>query len=48
MSCEITNGRLEQCKDSVSGLKAIYFINYDDLDPSNITYDSTNTDAIET
>jgi hypothetical protein len=41
MSCEITNGRLEQCKDSVSGLKAIYFINYDDLDTSNITYDAT-------
>ena len=38
MSCDITNGRIEQCKDSVSGLKAIYFINYDDLNPDNATY----------
>jgi hypothetical protein len=38
MSCDIANGRIEQCKDSVSGLKAIYFINYDDLDPSAVTY----------
>ena len=22
MSCDITNGRVEQCKDSVSGLKS--------------------------
>jgi hypothetical protein len=36
--CDITNGRIEQCKDSVSGLKAIYFINYDDLDASAVTY----------
>ncbi len=36
--CDITNGRIEQCKDSVSGLKAIYFINYDDLNPDNVTY----------
>lgn len=49
MSCDITNGRIEQCKDSVSGLKAIYFINYDDLTPdSGLTYDATNTDVIET
>ena len=38
MSCDITNGRIEQCKDSVSGLKSIYFINYDDLNPDNVTY----------
>jgi hypothetical protein len=36
--CDITNGRIEQCKDSVSGLKAIYFINYDDLNPDSVTY----------
>lgn len=29
MACDITLGRLEPCKDSVGGLKAIYFINYD-------------------
>lgn len=48
MSCDITNGRIEQCKDSVSGLKAIYFVNFDDLDSDNITYDATNTDVIDT
>lgn len=29
MACDISLGRLEPCKDSVGGLKAIYFINYD-------------------
>jgi hypothetical protein len=47
MSCDITNGRIEQCKDSVSGLKAIYFINYDELNSdSGLTYDNTDTDLI--
>ena len=48
MSCDITNGRVEQCKDSVSGLKAIYFANFDDLDSDNVVYDATNTDVIDT
>lgn len=49
MSCDITNGRIEQCKDSVSGLKAIYFINYDDLNSdSGLTYDNVDTDLIVT
>ncbi len=46
MSCDITNGRIEQCKDSVSGLKAIYFINYDDLNSDDVIYDNTDTDLI--
>lgn len=46
MSCLISNGRLEQCKESVSGLKAIYFINYDDLDSEDVVYHATNTDQI--
>ena len=29
MACDISAGRLEPCKDSVGGLKAVYFINYD-------------------
>lgn len=29
MACDISLGRLEPCKDSVGGLKAIYFINYE-------------------
>ena len=39
MSCDIIGGRTEQCKDAVSGLHAIYMINYGDLDiPSVATY----------
>ena len=40
MGCDITAGRIEQCKDSVSGLKAMYLINYDDLnsDSTYVTY----------
>ena len=50
MSCDITNGRIEQCKDSVSGLKAIYFINFDDLnsDPTYVSYNATDGDVIDT
>ena len=48
MSCDITNGRVESCKDTVSGLKSIFFANFDDLDTDNITYDTTNTDTIDT
>ncbi len=29
MSCDLTLGRLEPCKDSVGGLKAFYFANFD-------------------
>lgn len=29
MACDISAGRLEPCKDSVGGLKAVYFVNYD-------------------
>ena len=47
MACDITNGRIEECKDSVSGLKAVYFINYDDLDADNVSYDLTDTDLID-
>jgi|TARA_R100000482_G_scaffold93996_1_gene39248 hypothetical protein len=47
MSCDITNGRIEQCKDSVSGLKSIYFINFDDIDSDNVTYNATDTDVID-
>lgn len=30
MSCDITQGRKEPCKDSVGGLKNIYVVNYDE------------------
>ena len=44
MSCEISHGRVEECKDSVSGLKAIYIINFDDLNEDNATFDTATTD----
>ena len=46
MSCEITNGRLEVCKDAVGGIDAVYFINYGSYNPANITYVSS-TDTID-
>lgn len=45
MSCEIANGRLEPCKDSVAGIDAIYFVNFGDY--TGITYDGTNGDVID-
>ena len=29
MACDITLGRLEPCKDSVGGIKNLYFANYE-------------------
>jgi hypothetical protein len=48
MSCDIANGRLEACKDAISGLLNIYFINYGALEIQEVNYDATNTDVIET
>ena len=46
MACDnLSLGRLKPCKDSVGGLKAVYFINYGDI--PTITYDSTDTDVID-
>ena len=46
MSCDITHGRLEQCKDVVGGLQAIYVLNYGDYDPiTGVTY-NLGTDEI--
>ena len=46
MSCEITNGRLEVCKDAVGGIDAVYFINFGSYNPADITYVSS-TDTID-
>lgn len=35
MSCDIAQGRLEACKSGVSGLDAIYFINFGDFNPDS-------------
>ena len=45
MACALTLGRIEPCKDVVGGIQAVYFLNYQDL---TVTYDATNTDAIDT
>jgi len=45
MACDIANGRAESCKDSVSGLLAVYLINYG-ITAAEVTYDVTNTDLI--
>lgn len=39
MACDISLGRNEQCKDSVGGLAAAYFVNYGDL--TGVTYSIT-------
>jgi len=38
MSCDIANGRLEACKDAVSGIDAIYIINYGIQYPDDVTF----------
>lgn len=38
MACDISNGRLEACKSSVSGIKACYIINYDKLNSDSVSY----------
>lgn len=49
MACALTKGRIEPCKDSVGGLKEIYFADFGDLDAtgSNIAADDSidNFDA---
>lgn len=46
MSCLITNGRTEQCKDSISGLQAIYFINFG-IAPADVTYNTAGGEEDE-
>lgn len=41
MGCDITHGRAEACKDSISGLLNIYFINYGDLNVDTVHYSVT-------
>jgi len=45
MSCIIANGRLEACKDSISGLDAVYFINYGDI--TGVTLNATFPDDFD-
>lgn len=45
MACDISLGRVKPCKDSVGGIKNIYFVNYDDF--GTIDYNVTDTDVID-
>jgi hypothetical protein len=45
MSCDISAGRLEPCKNSSGGLTAVYFVNYGDA--TGYTYDAVDTDVID-
>lgn len=45
MACLLSKGRQEVCKDTVGGLKNVYFANFD-IEPADITYDGTDTDLI--
>ena len=44
MACDLTLGRKEPCKDSVGGIKAVYFADFGDI---TLAYDSTDTDVVE-
>lgn len=44
MSCDITAGRLEPCKDGVGGVKAVYFFNYEDTTVERDADDELITD----
>jgi hypothetical protein len=46
MACDISLGRKEVCKDSIAGLRAVYFVNYGKVDVNDYTYDGTDTDMI--
>ena len=37
MSCNISLGRLEGCKDQIGGLNAIYFVNFGDMGVLSVT-----------
>lgn len=46
MSCLLTSGRTEPCKNSVGGLKAVYFIDYGTL--GDVSYVSSTSAEIDT
>lgn len=45
MSCLITKGRLEPCKDSVGGVQAVYFVDFGDLGTPTYATDSDEITA---
>ena len=47
MSCDISLGRKEACKNNVGGLKAVYFVNYDPTLFSGATITSNSISALD-
>lgn len=45
MACDLTLGRKEPCKDSVGGIKNVYFVDFGKL--GTVSYDSGNADVID-
>ena len=45
MACDLTLGRKEPCKDSLGGIKNVYFVDFGKL--GTVSYDSTDTDVID-
>lgn len=45
MSCDLTLGRKEPCKDSLGGIKNVYFVDFGKL--GTVSYDGTDTDVID-
>jgi hypothetical protein len=44
MSCDLSQGRQRPCKDSVGGLKAVYFVNYGDTNYSPVMNTTSGTE----
>lgn len=47
MACLLTTGRKEPCKDSVGGLTAVYFADFEDFDMADITYASNSAEITD-
>ena len=43
MACDLTKGRALPCRESVGGLKAVYFVNFGDLGTISVTSDTDDT-----
>jgi hypothetical protein len=46
MACDVTRGRLEPCRDTIGGIRNVYFIDYNDANKL-IAFDSSDTEVIE-
>ena len=42
MACALTKGRIEPCKDSVGGLKEVYFADFGDLNSTGTNLGSND------